>query len=79
MSFCRLRGRRRLRGSRNRNLEDRNGLRLNISVGGSRSGGKRLHRQNYADLNRRSQADDVMHPSCDRPGIIVETSSLASG
>jgi len=57
MSFCRLRGRRRLRGSRNRNLEDRNGLRLNISVGGSRSGGKRLHRQNYADLNRRSQGE----------------------
>ena len=55
MSFCRLRGRRRLCGSRDRNLEDQNGLRLNISVGCSRSGVKRLHRQIYAVLNRRSQ------------------------
>jgi hypothetical protein len=65
MSFCRLRGRRRLRGSRNRNLEDRNGLRLNISVGGSRSGGKRLHRQNYADLNRRSHTFARAAVNCD--------------
>jgi hypothetical protein len=58
MSVCRSRGRPRLGGSGNQDLEDpvRSSQPLSEGwSGGNARGRKRAHRQNYAVLNRRSQ------------------------
>jgi len=62
MSVCRSRGRPRLGGSGNQDLEDpvRSSQPLSEGwSGGNARGRKRAHRQNYAVLNRRSHRATV--------------------